>query len=511
MSVSATYDVVVIGGGHNGLTAAATLAKKGKSVCVIEKAEAFGGMAREVAHLLYNLHPKVARELGLGALNEGKPLSTISLAEDGNHVEISGDTVRFADGAAHPDAAAYAEMIRRLKKFAGVLGQLSTKTPPKLDGGLTSLATLGELAGLAKMGLDLKRLGKKDMNEFLRVILTNAYDLVLDEMPDGPLAGALCADAVRGNFVGPRSPGTVFNLMYRLGQGGDVRLPKGGMIAVARAFEDAARKAGVDLRAGQGVTRVLIENDTVNGVELEDGTVINTRAVLSSAAPKATMEMAGIEHFDVEAARRMRHMRCKGSVAKLTLTLKDAPSIKGLSWDQMKSRFLIAPSAAAVERSFNPVKYNELPTAPVIEAVIPTLSDVEVASDGRHILSANIQHVPHTPEGGWDDAKRRHVINTVVAQLETHMPGLAALVESPDLLTPADIEARTGAPGGHWHHAEMGVDQILTVRPVNGMAHYRFAIGGLYLCGAAAHPGGDVTGLPGRNSALQLLKDGVLS
>ncbi|WP_127112592.1 phytoene desaturase family protein [Shimia sediminis] len=511
MTVSATYDVLVIGGGHNGLTAAATLAKKGKSVCVIEKSEQLGGMAREVAHLLYNLHPKVVRELGLKGLADGKPLATVSLVEDGKHVEIAGDTVRFADGTTHPDAVAYVELTSRLKKFAALLGQLSSHSPPKLDGGLTSLATLGELAGLAKLGLNLKLLGKKDMNEFLRVILTNAYDLVLDEMPDGPLAGALCADAVRGNYVGPRSPGTVFNLMYRLGQGGEAYLPKGGMEAVVCAFESAARTAGAEVRTGQGVKRILVEDDKATGVELEDGTHIAARTVMASTGPQAVMQMAGVEHFDVEAARRIRNTRCKGTVAKLSLVLKDAPSIVGLSREQMRSRFLIAPSAAVVERSFNPAKYNELPAAPVIEAVILTPSDPDLAAKGQHILSLNVQHIPHTPEGGWDEAKRQQVIDTVVAQLEVYMPGVSASIERADLLTPADIEELTGAPGGHWHHAEMGVDQILTVRPVNGLAHYGFAVQGLYLCGASAHPGGDVTGLPGRNSAIQLLKDGVLS
>ena len=515
------FDVVLIGGGHNGLAAAITLARKGRSVCVLERADRPGGMARssepaagahvpEIAHLLYNLDARVARELGLGLLLKSPPIPAVSLAPDGRHVVIAGDAARFADGTPHPDAPAFGELNARLRRFAGLLGRLSLKSPPRFDGGLASLATMGEMAALARLGLDLKRLGKHEMREFLRILLGNAHDLVLDEMADGPLAGAICADAVRGNHVGPRSPGTVFNLMYRLGSGGAVRLPEGGMGAVCGAFEQAARAAGAEIRTGCDVVRILVENDAAKGVALRDGTTIRAGAVLSSAGPLQTMTLAGIGHFDVEAVRRARNLRCKGTVAKLNLVLGAAPEITGLRGDLAAGRLLVAPSAVAVERAFNPVKYGELPAEPVIEAVIPTLTEPWLATNGRHILSANVQHIAHTPRGGWGDAARNRITATVLSQLERHMPGLKGLVEAAELLTPADIEARFGAPGGHWHHAEMGIDQILTLRPANGLAHYRLAVHGLYLCGASAHPGGDVTGLPGRNSARQLLKDRIL-
>ncbi|WP_241525660.1 phytoene desaturase family protein [Pseudophaeobacter leonis] len=519
-----TYDAIVIGGGHNGLAAAATLARKGKSVCVIERNETCGGMARnaaftngslaaQIAHLLYNLNPKVAKELGIGSAKaplQTKELPTVSLQEDGNHVVIRGTSASLSTGAAHPEAAAFDALISRLTRFAALLGQMSTKSPPALEGGLMDLATLGELAGLAKLGFDLKRMGKKEMREFLRVILSNVYDLILDDLEDSPLAGAMAADAVRGAYAGPRSPGTVFSLMYRLGQGGGAQLPMGGMGAVSNAFEAAARAAGVEILTGKGVARVLIEGDRAAGVELDDGGSLQARAVLSNAGPNATMMLAGPEHYDVEAVRRMRNQRCKGTAAKVNLLLKSAPQCTGLNADLTAGRILIAPSATYVERAFNPAKYGELPKDPVIELVIPSLTDASIVKDGQHVLSAVVSFVPYGLEGGWDEAAQQRDQALTLATLEKYAPGISDLVMEQQVMSPADIEAKTGAPGGHWHHAEMGIDQILTVRPANGTAHYRFGPEGYYLCGAGAHPGGDVTGVAGRNRAFQLLKDGVL-
>lgn len=491
------FDALVIGAGHNGLAAAAALGARGKSVCVLEKSGVVGGMAAEgrMAHLVYNLSEGEKRRLGVNLAE----VHTVSLSPDGAHVVIRRGAAGFADGRTHPDAAAYGALHARLVRFAGVLAHLAEAPPPGLEGGLASFASLREIARLGKVGLGLKRLGKVEMREFLRVILSNAYDTILDELPDGPLAGALASDAVRGAWAGPRSPGTVFSLMYRLGHGGAVFRPEGGMGALAEAYAAAARGKGCEIRLNAPVARVLVEEDRACGVELADGTQIAAQAVLSSAGPLQTMLLAGVAHFDIEATRRARNMRAKGSAAKLNFALSGRPVFTGLSEAQHHARLLVAPSAAAVERAFNPAKYGELPKSPVLEMVL----------DGTR-LSVIASHVPTEPQGGWTRAARDQLEKVVVQAIEAHAPGFAGLVTGCEVLTPADIADLTGAPGGHWHHAEMGLDQVLTLRPIAGNARYGLAVQGLYLCGASAHPGGDVTGLPGRNSAAQLLADGVL-
>lgn len=516
MNGQATFDAIVIGAGHNGLTAAATLARKGKTVCVVERSAQAGGMMAEaalvpgvavprLAHLLYNLNGQVARDLGFGGAVplRSRALATVSLAETGDHVVVRGGEARLADGRAHPEAGAFAALHDRLTRFAAILSRLALHPPPALSGGLTDPATLTELTRLARVGLDLKRLGRAEMQEFLRILMSNVHDLATDELGDGPLAGMLAADAVRGAYMGPRSPGTVFSLLYRLGNGGQPAWPEGGMGAVAGAFAQAARTAGCTLRFGQAVARIAVADDRVRGVVLEDGTEIAAPLVLSSAGPMQTMQMAGPAAFDIETVRRLRHLRSRGTVAKLNAVLSARPAFAGLPPDLHGERLLFAPSSAQVERAFNPVKYGQLPDLPVIELVLPP-----PAPDGRQALSAVVNFVPPNPEGGWTDTLRERLRATVTGLLERHAPGIGATVLAAEVLAPPDIAALTGAPGGHWHHAEMGLEQILNTRPVIGHARYAFGVTGLYLCGAAAHPGGDITGLPGRNAAMQAIKQG---
>lgn len=504
------YDAIVIGAGHNGLAAAATLGRAGKKVIVLEKADGPGGMAANaaiapgyecpsMAHLLSNLDAEETAALDLerhGLTYAAKDLPTVSLAEKGRHIVLDKKSARTVDGGELPAEMEFLALRARLVRFAGMLAELKRKPPPSLEG-----IDWREAVSLGKLAFGIRRMGKVEAREFLRVLLSNAYDTILDEVEDGPLAGAFGLDAVLGGHIGPRSPGTVLSLMYRLSNGGAKHLPRGGMGAVMQAFAASAKSAGADIRYGSAVASLQIENDHVAGVVLADGTVISGASVLSSLDPKTTMLLAGVGHFDAEMVRRVRNIRTKGCTAKVNLALSAAPIFTGLPETLHRARLVHAPSLAALEKAFNHAKYGELPSDPILEVTVPSLSDPGLVRDGGHVLSAVVQYVPYGLKQGWSDESRDALAGIVIACLEKFAPGLKASVVARNVVSPRDIEARTGAPGGHWHHGELIADQMLMLRPAPGIERYALPVEGLYLCGASTHPGGDVTGVPGRNAA----------
>ncbi len=499
---------IVIGAGHNGLAAAATLAGRGARVTVLERAPGPGGMmvgeAGALAHLVWNLHPAALAAFGTNAeaLGLGPPLPTVALAPDGRHVVIAEGEARYADGTPHPEAAAYRALRQRLARFARVLAPLVTGPPPLLGENRLGRTGIADIAALARVGLDLRRLGRAEMREFLRVALSNVADVVLDTLADGPLAASLAFDGVLGSRAGPRSPGTVLTLLYRHLQGGERHRPRGGMGLLVSRLAEAASARGATIRCGTGAAGLVVEGDRVRGVRTEARETLAADLVLSSLGAGPTLALAGPEHFDAEPCRRVRGIRAEGATARLDLTLAAPPRIPGLDDRHLDGRLLFAPSVEAIERAFTPVKHGRASEVPVIEALLARTGEAT-------LCSALVQYVPHTPVGGWTPEARAALTETVLATIERHAPGFSGLVRDSTLHTPADIEARTGAPGGHWHHAEFCPDQLLTLRPVNGMARYRTGLPGLWLCGAGAHPGGDITGLPGRNAALAALADGV--
>ncbi|MGD9509121.1 MAG: phytoene desaturase family protein, partial [Geminicoccaceae bacterium] len=378
------WDAIVVGAGHNGLVAAATLAKRGRKVLVLERCDAIGGAARtthiapglrcpQLAHLLFNLSPTVVQELDLAAHGlefAATELPTVALAADDRHVLISGDRASFADGTHHPDAAAHAALRERLVRYAAVLTPMLLAAPPRLgEGGWREAPALGRLA------LRLRMLGKPDMREFLRLLLCNAADAIGDEIADGPLAGALGLDAVLGGHVGPRSPGTVLTLMYRLAHGGFLSVPKGGMGTLVTALARAAAASGTEIRVASPVERILVERDAAAGVVLASGEMVRAPLVLCGAAAGTLLRLAGPEHFDAEMVRRIRHIRAKGTTAKVNLALSDLPRFTGLDPARLHGRILLAPSLRYVEAAFEPAKYGEIAEAPVLDLTIPTLAD----------------------------------------------------------------------------------------------------------------------------------------
>jgi len=504
------YDAIVVGGGHNGLVCSALLARSGKQVLVLEANDQVGGAAvtREFAdghsvsacaHLLYQLQPSVRKDLGLRPKLSSENMATIALDDDGDHVRITGNTVT---GAREGDAESYRAFHKRMTRFADLLRTYFNKTPPRLG-----TSDFSDLLTLGRLGIDVRLLGKTEMREFLRLIGINIHDEVTERFDCPVLKGAISLDAVLGTHLGPRSPNTIMTYLYRLaGDHGRVAMPTGGMGSVSEELAHVARDAGVTIRTGMPVSRIIIDNGRVAGVETESGERFDSMTVISNADPKRTiMDLVGARHVETGFTHRVHHLRMKGNAAKLHLALDGLPAIAGLSKNEYGDRIVIAPTEHYVERAFNPAKYGESSPEPVLEITFPSFRDPSLAPTGKHVMSAIVQYAPYALKGGWDDAARQEFEAAAIRVIEKYAPDITQRITASELLTPADIEREFHITGGHWHHGELTLDQFLFVRPVCGAAQYRMPVDGLYLCGAGAHPGGGVSGAAGRNAARAIL------
>jgi len=504
------FDAIVVGAGHNGLVCSALLAKAGKRVLVLEANRQVGGasITREFAdgysvsacaHLLYQLQPEVCKELKIATRLVCEDMTTIALAEDGNHLRLKTDSV---DGVSAEDAEQYRAFKKRMKRFSDLLRKYFNKTPPRL--GTTNFK---DLLTLGQLGLDVRMLGKSEMEALLRLIFMNIHDEVTERFDNPLLKGAISLDAILGTHLGPRSPNTIMTYLYRMaGDHGRTGVPAGGMGSVSNELAQAARTAGVTIRTDMPVKRIIIENGRATGVETESGDRFDSLMVISNADPKTTlMKLIGAKHAETGFARRVSHLRAKGNAAKLHLALDGLPSIEGLSRKDYAERLVIAPDEHYVERAFNPAKYGESSPNPVVEITFPSFRDETLAPTGKHVMSAVVQYAPYALKGGWNDEAKAAFMKAIIDTLSKYMPDIEQRITSSELLTPADIESEFHMTGGHWHHAELTLDQFLFVRPVNGAAQYKLPIDGVYLCGAGTHPGGGVSGAAGRNAARTIL------
>ena len=513
MIKSGAKHIVIVGGGHNGLTCAAYLAKAGRQVTVVEAANQVGGAAvtREFtpgyrvsagAHLLYMLDKNVRKELSLesaGLSFSQLDIKTVALAEDGNHLVIDGKSVHGAN-ITDADQAAMQQYQRFMTRFARIIGRLNNRIPPRL-----ATKNSSDLLTLAKTALDVRMLGRDDMREFLRIAGINIYDVLQENFEHPLLKGALSLDAVLGTNLGPRSNNSVFTTLHRLSGLQGMAMPKGGMGAVSNALAQAARTQGASIRTSATVSRICMEGDQVSGVELQGGEKIAADTVVSSADPKTTFfGLLGARNLEAGFARRIHTIRMRGNTAKLHLALDGLPAFKGLEPSQLGERLLIAPDIEYVERAFNHTKYGEHSTRPVAEITIPSLHDDSLAPAGGHVLSAVVQYAPYQLKQGWSTEKAGFT-ELVVDLLEQYAPGIRQQITHQEMLTPVDIEREFRITGGHWHHGELALDQFLMLRPAPHSAQYLSPVNGLFLCGAGSHPGGGVMGSAGRNAASAVL------
>ncbi len=520
-SKKAGFDVIVVGGGHNGLVCAHNLADAGRKVLLIEARQTIGGAASTAqitegfsvsncAQWLFQLNPKVLKRMQLGKYGlrmAATDLHTIALAEDGNHLTLSPTGISGA-GLTEADILAYQHFDKQMLKFAKLLaGAFERRAPKLLDGNFTDRWTL------LKLGLGIKLLGKQDMSDLLRLGLINIYD-VMEENFDHPLLkAAISMDAILGTHMGPRSPNTVFTYLYRrlgsiYGYSGP-SLVRGGMGALGTAMAESAKAEGVVIRLGSAVERINIGTKGVTGVTLTSGEVIDASTVVSNADPKTTFgSLVGYSQVETGVARRVHNIRMQGNAAKLHLALDGLPKFKGLTEEQVGQRLLIAPSMDYIERAYNACKYGEYSEAPAIDISIPSLHDASLVPTGRHVLSATVQFAPYQLSGGWAAAKDTFK-DLVIARIADYAPNLRSKILHSEMLTPEDIETQFFCSGGHWHHGEISLDQVMMMRPFPGASQYRTSIDGLFLCGAGTHPGGGIMGLSGANAAREIIKGGV--
>ncbi|MCL6707631.1 NAD(P)/FAD-dependent oxidoreductase [Pseudomonas sp. R2.Fl] len=512
-----SFDAIVIGGGHNGLTVATKLAGSGRKVVVLEAAGRMGGALRGgefhpgfhadgLAHVINRLDPEVAALLALPALaGTGPKPATAVLAEGGPAVILEGAYGERLSGVSADEAAAFARLREKLLFQAGILKRFLKRPPPKIGA-----IGVGDLAAFASAGFGLIRKGREEGRDFLRMLLMNVADVADEYLTDDRLKGLLAFDATLGIHLGPRSPTSLLGLYYRLtgeatGAAGAQFIPGGGAGALAAAFETAAVKAGVTLRTDATVKRILADRGTATGVVLYDGEEITAPVIVSAVHPKTTfLDLVDAAEIGTGFVRAVGNIRSKGNVARLDLALDRPPEFTGLTPEQHRARLVIARSVDHVETAFNPAKYGEFSPDPVMEITLPSLHEPGLAPSGAATLSALVQFAPYALKEGWETGKPRFEA-IVMDVLERHAPGLGATVRASRLMTPKDIEAAYRMPGGHWHHGELQADQLLINRPVHAAAGYATPLKGLYLASAGSHPGGGISGLPGLLAAKSIL------
>ena len=531
----AKYDAIIIGAGHNGLTAAAYLARAGRKVLVLERRHLVGGAAvtEEIfpgfkfsvcSYVVSLLRPEIIRELGLAKHGlEILPLDgTFTPMPSGDYLWRMNDHARtFREISRHSraDAEVYDEYGRAMVEMGRFAKDILAMTPP--DPFSLRMRDLGVLADLLKRFRGLPEL---DRHNQLQLLTMSAVDFLDQWFETDVLKATMSASGIIGTFLGVRSPGTAYVLLHHYM--GDIDgafrswvLSKGGTGRVSESIAAAARGFGAEIRVSSPVKHILVKDHEATGVVLENGDYHYGSSVLSSVDPRLTfMQMVGADHLPPEFAEDIRRYKFRGSSGKVNLALDGLPDFTAASGSKdpglhrnqhLRGAISISPSVDYMERAFDDAKYGRFSSQPYVDIVIPSLTDPSVAPPGKHVMSCFVQYAPYDlREGTWDD-QREAFGDAVIEAISRYAPNLKDRILHRQVLTPLDIEREFGLSEGNIFQGELTLEQLFFLRPAPGWAGYRTPIRRLYMCGSATHPGGGIMAAPGRNAAMRVLGDRV--
>jgi phytoene dehydrogenase-like protein len=523
------YDAIVIGAGHNGLTAAAYLARAGLSTLVVERREIVGGccVTEEIApgcrasttsYIASMLRPEVIRDLDLAShglrMVPCEPSLQLVLP-GGPAIPWWSDEARTAaeiERFSKRDAATFLRMDARLKKLARYLQPFFLEPPPDVEA--RGLAGLRELLRLARR---FRRISGREIAELVSFTTGSLGELLDRSYESQEVKTLFLANNVYGKHGGPYQKGTALGLLFHLLSGGEHDRQgffghvMGGMGSITRAMAAAGRKLGVEIATSAPVARILVRGGSARGVVLEDGSEIAADLVVSNADPKRTLlGMLDASELPEDFRSAVEGIVMAGPCAKVNLVLGEEPRVEGMPRDADPGRralFTLVESLEAAERCYETARRGAIPDEPWVDCVVASNVDPSLAPPGRHIVTCFVQYVPYRLEEGDWDGQRERLGERVVGVLARHAPNVPASIEAMQVLTPLDLERTYGLTEGNIFHGDLVLEQLFFMRPVPGWARYRTPVRGLYLCGAGTHPGGGVTGAPGYNASHQILRD----